>query len=72
MGNISWTTAVRASKVCVVLWLEPCHMFPKFGVWTRNGVEMPKVRKTVKFDLHYFWNYNSWGIQSLCGTLSWT
>ena len=50
--NISKSTAVRASKVCVALWLEPSHMFPKFEVWISNGVEMPKVRKTIKFDLH--------------------
>ena len=53
--DISWTTTAMASKVCVALWLEPSNVSLKFGVfkkqWTKNGVEMLKVRKIGKFDL---------------------
>ena len=44
-GNISQTTAVRASKVRVVLWIEPSHMLPKFRVRARKVLKCLKLEK---------------------------
>lgn len=53
--GISRTTTARASKSCVVLSLELSNISPKTGVWSKNGVELLKVRTKAKCDL------NSWG-----------
>ena len=52
--GISRTTTARVSKSCVVLSLELSNISPKTGVWSKNGVELLKVRKKAKFDL-YLW-----------------
>ena len=53
--GISRTTTARASKSCVVLSLELSNISPKTGVWSKNGVELLKVRTKAKCDP------NSWG-----------
>ena len=51
MGNISGTTAARASKFCVVLWLKPSNIVLKFGFWDSCGSGMPKIKNLAKFFL---------------------
>ena len=35
----------------MTLWLTFSNIFPKYGVWNKNGVEMLKVGKKCEFDL---------------------
>ena len=56
--DISPTTTARASKLCVVLLIELSNISSRFGVWTTNGVKMPKVTLKIKLDL------NSWAYLS--------
>ena len=41
VSYISRATTAKASKFCVILWLELSNISPKSGVLTTNGREMP-------------------------------
>ena len=49
--DISHITRPRASKFCMTLWHTFSKIFPKYGVWDKNGVEMLKVGKNVNLTL---------------------
>ena len=49
--DISHITRPRASKFCMTPWVTLSNIFPKYGVWDKNGVEILKVRKNVNLTL---------------------
>ena len=49
--DISRTTTATASKSCVIVCLQFTNIFSKSGVWTRNALEILKVRIKAKFEL---------------------
>ena len=45
-------TSATSSKSCVTVRLWFTNIFSKSGVWTKNALEMLKVRTETKFDFH--------------------